>query len=184
MSVVIVDNESRYTSALIKMLHEYHPISISYKDVDYKKLNKGDTVILTGGHKDPILWHKKLYLKETELIKKHKGPIIGICLGFELIAHVFGSHLHFLNERRRGEVTLIPTGVSKLQIPESVEVYENHNWSVIKLRRPLRPIAYSKDGVEFFKHSRKPIYGIQFHPEESSIAGMEIFNMIFEHAQG
>ncbi|MGV9001432.1 MAG: glutamine amidotransferase-related protein [Candidatus Saccharimonadaceae bacterium] len=180
MSVIIVDNESKYTNALLKILHQQKPEVINYKDLDYKKLTKGDIVILTGGHGDPILWHKKQYLKETELIKKHKGPIIGICLGFELIAHVYGSHLHFLNERRKGEVALTPSKNSPLVIPASVEVYENHNWSVQKLKRPLRALAYSKDGIEIFKHSRKPIYGLQFHPEESSSGGMAVFSAILE----
>lgn len=181
MSFVIVDNESKYTTALLKLLYPEHPRVINYKDLDYRKLSKGDVIILTGGHRDPILWHKKQYAKESELIKKHKGPIIGICLGFELIAHVYGSHLHLLNARRKGEVNLIPSGLGPIEIPKSVHVYENHNWSVSNVRRPLKTLASSIDGVELFMHSRKPIYGLQFHPEESSSDSMAIFKEILEH---
>lgn len=180
MSIVIVDNESKYTAALLKLLYHEKPRVIHYQDLDYKKLSKGDIVILTGGHGDPILWHKKQYLNETQLIKKHKGPIIGICLGFEIIAHVYGSHLHLYNERRKGEVPLTLTGKGRLPLPQSVTVYESHNWSVRTLKRPLQALAYSKDGVEVFKHVRKPIYGIQFHPEESSSSGASVLSAILE----
>ena len=180
MALVIVDNESKYTNALVEVLRDKNPTVINYKNLDYRELTTGDIVILTGGHRDPILWHKKQYSQETELVKKHKGPIIGICLGFELIAHIYGSHLHLLNVRRKGEVKLITTGIGSFFVPASVSVYENHNWSVQKVKRPLRAIAYSKDGVEFFKHSRKPIYGLQFHPEVSSSAGLSIFNAILD----
>lgn len=183
MSLIIVDNESKYTDALVKLLRDEAPRIISYKDLDYKQLSRGDVVILTGGHGYPILWHKKQYKKEIELVKKHRGPIIGICLGFELIACVYGSHLHFLNERRKGEVTLTATKKSSLIIPLSVNVYENHNWSVIKLKRPLQPLAHSKDGIEIFKHVRKPIYGMQFHPEESSPEGRALLTAILKHAR-
>lgn len=180
MSIIIIDNGSKYTKSLLKVLKHEKPQIINYKDLDYKKLTKGDIVILTGGHGDPILWHDKQYSKEIELVKKHKGPIIGICLGFELIAHIYGSHLHILNERRKGEVQLTPSNKSPIAIPEFVEVYENHNWSVQKLKRPLRALAFSEDGIEIFKHARKPIYGLQFHPEESSPSGLAIFNAIIE----
>lgn len=181
MPFVIVDNESKYTTALLKFLYHEHPRLVNYRDLDYRKLSKDDIVILTGGHVDPILWHKKQYAKETELIKRHKGPIIGICLGFELIAHVYGSHLHLLNARRKGEVNLMAAGVGPIHIPKAVHVYENHNWSVRSVKRPLRIVASSKDGVEIFRHSRKPIYGLQFHPEESSLGSVAIFNEIIEH---
>lgn len=164
----------------LKILHHDNPTVISYEELDYRNLSKGDIVILTGGHGDPILWHKKQYAKESELVKRHKGSIIGICLGFELIAHIYGSHLHLLNTRRKGEVQLAPTVKSNLNIPTSIRVYENHNWSVLALKRPLKLLAHSVDGIEVLKHSRKPIYGLQFHPEESSLGGMEIFSSILK----
>jgi len=180
MAIVLVDNGSKYTSALLKILHHDKPTVISYEDLDYRNFSKGDIVILTGGHGSPILWHKKQYAKETELVRRHKGPVIGICLGFELIAHIYGSHLHLLNDRRRGEVMLTANSRASFKVPASVRVYENHNWSVPTVRWPLVSIARSEDGVEVLKHSRKPIYGLQFHPEESSMGGMEVFSLILE----
>jgi GMP synthase (glutamine-hydrolysing) len=178
MSIVIVDNESSYTEDLIELLEAEHPKVIHYQELTQLSLSKNDTVILTGGHKDPVLWHDSVYAKEIEIIKKHTGPVIGICLGFELIAHVFGSHLHLLSGRRKGVITLIPTGKGPLSIPVAVRVYENHNWSVRTLKSPLIALATSKDGIEILKHRRKPIYGMQFHPEKSSEAGKKLLQDI------
>lgn len=185
MKIVIVDNGSKYTTALMKLVHHYPHVVVDYRDLDYKQLDRNNIVILTGGHNKPILWHSREYARETAVVKRHKGPIIGICLGFELIAHIYGSHLHLYNERRKGEVLLEPlsqVNVTTLALPSSVLVYENHNWSVLKLKRPLKPLAVSKDGIEIFKHVRKPIYGMQFHPEESSMGGTAIFQQIFDEA--
>ena len=184
MSIIIVDNGSSYTKNLAQFLQVESPTIISYEDLDPHNIPKGTTVLLTGGHQYPVLWHKKQYGKEAALIKKHKGPVIGICLGFELIAHTYGSHLHLLNERRKGEVTLIPTGLGPLTIPASVAVYENHNWSVQKLKRPLRALARSEYGIEILKHSRKPIYGMQFHPEMSSKNGAALLTAILDQVKG
>lgn len=178
MSVIVVDNGSKYIAPLLELLGHENLNVIPYDELDYKKLAKGDLVILTGGHTEPILWHKKRYAKETALVKRHRGPIVGICLGFELIAHIYGSHLHLLNNRRKGEVRLTPSKFSSIDIPASIYVYENHNWSVPKLKRPLKAIAYSDDGIEIFKHSRKPIYGLQFHPEKSSHEAKQVFTAI------
>lgn len=180
MAITIVDNESKYTASLLKLLAHEKPRVVHYSELDYKKIAKGDTVILTGGHGDPVLWHKKQYAREAALIKHHKGPVIGICLGHELIAHIYGSHLHFLDGRRKGEVYLRAARKSSVYIPKMVRVYENHNWSVRTLKRPLKALVFSTDGVEILKHSRKPIYGLQFHPEESSAAAKQLFFDILE----
>jgi len=89
-----------------------------------------------------------------------------------------------LNERRKGEAALTPTGLGPLAIPASVAVYENHNWSVQKLKRPLRALARSEYGIEILKHSRKPIYGLQFHPEKSSKNGAALLTAILDQVKG
>ncbi len=183
MSLIIVDNESSYSQQLIALFKDESPRVIHYKELAGARIAKNDTVILTGGHGDPILWHKKTYAEESKLVKKHRGPIIGICLGFELIAHVYGSHLHLLNERRKGEVELRPTKRATVHIPEQVTVFENHNWSVQTIKHPLVAVAASDYGIEIIRHARKPIYGMQFHPEMSSPDAVALFKEILREVR-
>ena len=46
-----------------------------------------------------VLYSDGVYNTELELIKNHRGPIVGICLGMELIAHAYDMHLH--RQKRR-----------------------------------------------------------------------------------
>jgi GMP synthase-like glutamine amidotransferase len=180
MAIIIIDNGSKHIRALIHVFPSAQVLS--YKTLPRAHIQKNDLIILSGGHTIPILWHKKEYANEAKLIKKHKGPIIGICLGFELIAHVYGSHLHFLNNRRAGMVQIRSEGKNSI-VPSDVkiEVFEAHNWSVPRVKSPLVALAVSDDGVEVLKHKRKPIYAVQFHPEKSpKEASRAIFDAILE----
>lgn len=180
MPIVIVDNESSYTKELVNLFGSHTVRIINYRELSSDAIQSGDTVILTGGHNEPILWHETTFAAEIEIVKQHKGPVIGICLGFELIAHVYGTHLHLLNRRRKGELFLTATGKGAIPIPTRVSVFENHNWSVRTLKRPLIALATSEDGVEILKHRTKPIYGMQFHPEKSSPEGLALLKTILE----
>src|SRR6185369_3924313 len=94
-------------------------------------------------------------------------PIIGICLGFELIAHLLGAKLSKLPVRRINNIKIFP--VQKDVILEgmaSPRVYQGHVWRVTDLPPELICLAASKDGIEIVKHKKKPIYGLQFHPEK------------------
>lgn len=166
MTSLIIDNGSRYKQDLEKLLAKYNPKITRFGDADITKIPSDSFVVLSGGHTIPVLWHNREFANEAEIIKNHPGPILGVCLGAQLIAHVYESHLHLLNERRKGLLEIRASkGTSLLKTEESVRVYENHNWSIKTLGASLVPLAESKDGIEIFKHKSKPIYGFQFHPE-------------------
>lgn len=178
MSLYIVDNKSKYVEELISLFSSYEPHIASYREIDRSSLQPDDIVILSGGHGSPVLWHDKEYAKELDIIKHHRGPVIGICLGFQLIAHAFDSSLHFLPERSKGEKEIYITEEGRgIFSRDRYTVYENHNWSVRQLKHPLVPLATSSDGVEILQHANLPIYGLQFHPEHN--ANNDILSSIF-----
>jgi GMP synthase (glutamine-hydrolysing) len=166
MKTYVIDNGSRYINELIESLAEQEPILINYDSINQNEVGENDLVVLSGGHGYPVLWHHDEYKNQIDIIKNHQGPIIGICLGFELISHVFGSHLHHLKQRRKGSVIIKPTIQNSIvENEQSYSVYENHNWSVEKLDMPLVALADSTDGIEVMRHISRPIFGMQFHPE-------------------
>jgi GMP synthase (glutamine-hydrolysing) len=181
MKTYVIDNGSTYISELMTSLKERKAVLISYDSLDHTKINDQDLVILSGGHGFPVLWHDEEYKNEINIIKHHRGPIIGICLGFELISHVFGSHLHQLKERRKGAITISPAIKNSIVTEDrDFSVFVNHNWSVEKLQKPLVALAYSSDGVEVMRHTSRPIYGMQFHPEVNIGNGNVILENIFK----
>ncbi|HEX8389919.1 MAG TPA: gamma-glutamyl-gamma-aminobutyrate hydrolase family protein [Candidatus Saccharimonadales bacterium] len=181
MKTYIVDNGSKYLPDLLSFTAAMSPEVISFSELSTNKLKATDLVILSGGHTEPVLWHDKFYAEEISIISHHTGPIIGICLGFELICHVFGSHLHFLDHRQKGMVEIKPM-TENLIVGNSqkIQVYENHNWAVEKVEKPLVALASSEDGVEVIRHESRPIYAMQFHPEGKEGNGKEVFLNILE----
>ena len=166
MHVYIIDNGSKYTKSLTALFPESKTTIIGYSEIDKHSVSDTDIVVLSGGHGNPVLWHSKEYAQEIQLVQSHSGPVIGICLGFQLLVHVFGAHFHLLEKRRKG-LYKIKTTVNSDILPINAEytVYENHNWSAQKVSSPLISLATSEDGVEIVKHIDRPIYALQFHPE-------------------
>jgi GMP synthase (glutamine-hydrolysing) len=182
MRVIIINNGSRHIRSLTKLLSSYNPIVIHNEDLETDGTKSNDLIVISGGgHGAPVLWHNAQYLKQIRIVQHHKGPIIGICLGFELITHVFGSHLHRLTKRVHKKVVLEPVGESTvLGKATIIKVYDAHLWSVQHVAGPLVALAKSTDGLEIIKHEDRPIYGFQFHPEVSGKKGKAVFSAVVD----
>ena len=107
-----------------------------------------------------------------EIVEKLDGkiPILGICLGHQIIGHVFGAEVEKGERPMHGKVTAIQTNQKGLfhGLPGEYQVTRYHSLVVSKERFPecLEIDASSHDGVIMGLHHRKfPIYGVQFHPE-------------------
>jgi len=125
-----------------------------------------DLIVLSGGHSAPVIKNTLKLQNEIKLIKNSKTPILGICYGFELIAHVFGARLVEMPVKEKGVLDLKINVSSKIfnNLP-NLRVYEAHRWIVKRISKNLKALAHSKDGIEAIKHRTRPIYGLQFHPE-------------------
>lgn len=177
LKALIIDNGSSYIQRIPSLLGgDLFDIttydSISPK-VDY------DYYILSGGHYYPIMGHENKYAKEVELIKSTQKPILGICLGFQMIAYSFEASLKRLEIKKQGilDITLLEKSDPLFTGLNAISVYESHRWVVEKLGNDLLPLASSPDGIEIIKHKSKNIYGLQFHPEmfPDQTQGDEIF---------
>ena len=107
-----------------------------------------------------------------EVIKTFKGeiPILGICLGHQSIAQVFGAKIIKASEPVHGkvhEITHNNTGVFK-NLNNPLKVTRYHSLIVEKKSLPecLEITAFGPDGeVMGLKHKTYLIEGVQFHPE-------------------
>ncbi len=103
-------------------------------------------------------------------------------MGFELIAKAFGSDLKQMAKNKKCEMPIsilvddpVFAGIDK------ISAYENHQWKVNDISDVLITLARSQDGIEVIRHKTRPIYGFQFHPEESNYddCGIKLFENIF-----
>jgi anthranilate/para-aminobenzoate synthase component II len=171
MNIQIIDNGTSFITELTGLCRNFGDVAISSYD-DNLDISNIDLLILSGGHNYPVLYDPSRYKREIALIDSYKGPIIGICLGFEIIAYWDGGKLERLSVGTRGirNVRVITENIL-FENSQEFRVYESHRWSVRDTIK-METLAISDDGVEVIKHPTRPIIGFQFHPEQVS-AGMD-----------
>ena len=176
MKVLIVDNGSSLLDDLVQMFKSYSPEVSSIEDIDISDIAQNTLVVLSGGRRFPVLWHNRQYAKEIELLRYYEGPVFGVCLGFELIGHVYGGHLSLLPRRVHAsrKITFTQEG-SKYFSQKELDVYESHRFTLKRTFKPLVSLATSIDGVEAVRHQAKPILGVQFHPEKLNKSAQKDF---------
>lgn len=183
---LIVNNNTKHIKAIKKLCSDlgYNSNVIKWdklKPSDYKKF---DLIILSGGTGMAIDKHEKDFKNEIELIKKSNKPIIGFCLGFELICYVFGCTMIRENQAEKGIVKI--KAIKKHKIfanKKTFKVYMSHKWHVKKINSSnLIILAKSTKGIDIVKHKDRFIYGFQFHPEivKPLNNGADIFNNCLE----
>ncbi|MBL8030873.1 MAG: gamma-glutamyl-gamma-aminobutyrate hydrolase family protein [Candidatus Doudnabacteria bacterium] len=176
---LLIDNGSSYIKNLQLLLQEagLGSVIIDYENLNESFVHEADLTVLSGGHKYTIANHADYYSRELELIRTANKPIIGICLGFELVAVAFESVLRYLPMKDKGLREI------QVSLPDSIfdrqnfTVYESHQFAVPSVPSPLVALATSAHGAEIIKHESKPMYGFQFHPEvlEDKQLGDELF---------
>ena len=95
-------------------------------------------------------------------------PVLGVCLGHQVIMEVFGGRIAAAPEVRHGKTSPIThdgRGVfSGLSHPFQATRY--HSLSGYDTPEVLEECAWSEDGViQGVRHKSLPITGVQFHPE-------------------
>ena len=186
MKILLINNETKHLKELQALLKQHEIINIKFNEINLSEISNYDIAILTGSSSYPVLGNEDKYKKEINLIKSLEIPIIGICLGFELIGHAFGATLILLNEKKKGTVTIKILKQDKIfkDVP-NFKVFEAHRWCIKEMPNTLTPLAKSKDGIEIIKHKNEEIYGLQFHPSlyTDKMCGDEIFINILNKIQ-
>jgi anthranilate synthase/aminodeoxychorismate synthase-like glutamine amidotransferase len=97
-----------------------------------------------------------------------KIPILGVCLGNQCIAYVFGSKIVQSKKIMHGKTSLIYHDNSDLfkGIPSPFLAARYHSLIVKDVPDSLIVTSKTKDDtIMGLKHKAYPLWGIQFHPE-------------------
>lgn len=184
MKVLIINNDTKYISNLAKLFNNFESKIILAEKISFSEAEKYDLIILSGSSKCSVLSYQNTkYKTEIEILKSCKKPIIGICVGFELIAYSFNLKLYRRQEKIKGIVEVDLTDNSFFDFEKRFRVYNSHRWYIKEVQKPLMEIAMSKYGVEIMKHEDRNIWGLQFHPEvtEPQNEGSKILDKIIEY---
>lgn len=169
--VIVIDNYDSFTYNLVHYIEGIlgHSITIKRNDqVTMEEINAFDYIVLSPG---PGLPSDAGML---EPIIKHYSPtkkMLGVCLGMQAIAEVFGGKLVNLESPFHGvtsEITTKNNDKLYIGITQNFLVGRYHSWIVAYEQFPKEFIITSttSDGtIMSFSHNRLPVYGVQYHPE-------------------
>jgi anthranilate synthase component II len=170
--LVLIDMHDSFTWNLAQLIEETNLVELdvlSNTTIIPEELEQYDGIILSPGPGLP----KEHYLLH-HLVEKYapQKPILGVCLGMQVIAEVFGGKLYRKQQIIHGEQQLIiikgdRMGIFK-KMGESFQAALYHSWAVEKNSLPsdLEIIAENNQGIIMaIKHRFFPVWGVQFHPE-------------------
>ncbi len=169
MKTLIVNNHTKHLEELCELFS--FPVVIQKEEFNNSiDLNEYNLIVFSGGSHIPgVFYHPEQYKIEIDFIKNNTIPVIGVCLGMEIIVEAFGGKLFELSQKHRGNINLIINNKELINCINSsvLEVFEGHSIGTEVLPDDFISCAYSEHGIEIIKHKERPILGFQFHPEVS-----------------
>ena len=169
--ILVIDNFDSFTYNLVHYLQVLNEEVIVKKnnEITISKIEKlaPKVILISPGPGSPV--DSKFCLKILEYFKT-KIPILGICLGHQIIGHFFGFFIKHAKEPVHGKIHKIyhnNIGVFKgLKSPLNVTRY--HSLIIDEVTLPQDFIVTAKteaNEIMGIRHKKLLIEGVQFHPE-------------------
>lgn len=95
-------------------------------------------------------------------------PILGVCLGHELIGELFGAKVIQAPQILHGKTSQITHSQKNLfkNLPKKIQVARYHSLILDRVPENFTLEAQTKDHeIMAITHKQYPLHGIQFHPE-------------------
>jgi len=170
--ILVLDFGGQYSHLIKRRIREENVYAemtqpeINAKEVtafDEKYSVKG--IILSGGPSS--IYERGAPRCDSEILELGI-PVLGICYGHQLIAHYLGGKVRRAKKMEYGITEMIVdkrAGILRNH-GKTEEVWTSHGDTVLSLPDDFEVLAHTRNcPVAAFRHRRKPIYGVQWHPE-------------------
>ena len=169
MKIIVIDNYDSFTYNLVHYFEELGcNTTVKRNDeVEMKEIEKFDKIVLSPG---PGIPDEAGLLKEIISFYSNSKSILGVCLGHQAIAEVFGGELINLKTVYHGvatDINIVKEDPIFKDLPNPLKVGRYHSWVVKEpLPNELEALAFDQNGqLMALKHKSLDIRGVQFHPE-------------------
>jgi GMP synthase (glutamine-hydrolysing) len=183
--ILILDCGSQFTQLIARRVREarvFSEIHPPTKSLEWIRAWKPDGIILSGGPSSvtddgaPTIDRALLDI----------APVLGVCYGMQLIAHLEGGDVVGGGRREYGRAEVVidePAGMfAGFAAQERTTVWMSHGDHVDRVPPGYLATAHSGTTCAAFRHEHKPIHAVQFHSEVAhTVRGAEIIeNFLFE----
>ena len=167
--ILILDYGSQFTQLIARRVREarvYSEIHPPTRTVAWIRDWKPTGIILSGGPNS--VYGEDVPSADPALLDI--APVLGICYGMQLIAHLQGGEVIGAGKREYGRADLVvnePAGLfGGFDAGEKTPVWMSHG-DHVDTPPPGYCVTASSDNspVAAFEHGELPLFGVQFHPE-------------------
>ena len=166
--IYVIDHNDSFTHNVVHQFALFDKVECdNYDKVSENKIKQASTIIFSPGPGNPDQAGNCLSIV-NELY--NKIPILGVCLGHQIIGQIFGSKIIQAKELVHGKTSkIISKNIGILKgIPKIFEATRYHSLIIDKktLSKDLEITAMTLDGIIMgVKHRIYDVHGVQFHPE-------------------
>ena len=184
--ILLIDNYDSFTYNLVHFLGELGAQTQVYRNDVFASPQKAlennpQALVLSPGPCTPDKAGICLELVQAAAAKNL--PILGVCLGHQVLAQAFGAKIIRAPAPMHGKLSPIHHNSSFLfeGLPSQFEATRYHSLVVEQKSLPasLTVTAHTEQIIMALKHKTLPFYGVQFHPE--SIACAEVGRQILKN---
>jgi para-aminobenzoate synthetase component 2 len=170
MRVLVVDNHDSFVFTIVQYLRELGATCDvrSRTEAAVGDAAGADGVLLSPGPGHPAAAGVCLDLVHDAV--RTGRPLLGVCLGHQVVAHAFGATVGRAPEVVHGYTSTVRhdgDGVFR-DLPDGFAAMRYHSLAVAPqtVAHPLTITARTDDGVVMgVRHRTRPIEGVQFHPD-------------------
>jgi para-aminobenzoate synthetase len=190
VKTLLVDNHDSYTYNVFHLLAAAsgeEPMVVNNDAVSWRVLTRMDfdAIVLSPGPGHPSRWHD--FGVCSDILQKSEVPVFGICLGHQGIGNLLEGTVNRAPMAMHGRLSRVMhegKGLFK-DVPQGFSVVRYHSLAITSPPGPDGSVvAWSDDGVVMgVEHTKRPIWGVQFHPESISTEyGLKIAQNFFDLA--
>lgn len=182
---MIVDFGSQYTQLIARKVRELNVYSEIHPYNHLPEIDDTVKGIILSGGPSSVLDNDAPYLDDK--LTNTKLPILGICYGAQLLAHINGGKIAPSEIREYGRAHIVSKTDNNLlqNIDTKSQVWMSHGDTILELPKNFKKIASTEDvNIAAYQIENKPIWGIQFHPEvHHSTDGKNLLNNFVEYCK-
>ncbi len=171
MNILLLDNYDSFTYNLVHIVRELgYGVDVFRNDkIDISSAGRYEKIMLSPG---PGLPGEAGIMKALIRTYGSSKSILGVCLGHQAIAEVFGASLYNLPMVMHGVTSRASVAIESERLfdglPGRFEVAHYHSWAVDpqSISDELEITAVNDEGLVLaLAHKTFDVRGVQFHPE-------------------